>query len=166
MTAPSFIKVALVTLVTVSVAILGFASPVHAFEDYADEIKLILELPDKPSCTFCHTRNDQGFAGDTLFSDSLKDRGLSRRGGLPSVRRAISVVDEMNIDSDGDGVGDIDELRAGANPNDARDKGLPPPDDCSVATGSTGRTRHISLLSWLLLGFGWLHMRKHQARDR
>lgn len=127
--------------------VLVCTSPVHALQDYADEIQRVLELPDKPSCLFCHARNDRGLATDTLFNRALKSRGFSRRLGLPSLRSAITSLDDMNTDSDRDGVGDIDELRAGANPNDNTDAGLPPP-DCSVANTSRGR--------WISLWLPWL----------
>lgn len=114
-------------------AVLALSLPtrVHALQDFADEIKLQLDLPDKPSCLFCHRRNDRGIAADTAFGDSLKDRGFSVRRGLPSLRDALVRLANEHVDSDGDGVEDIDELTAGANPNDATDGGMPPA-SCSV----------------------------------
>ena len=103
----------------------------HATQDFADEIKRQLDLPDKPSCLFCHRRNDRGISVDTEFSGSLKDRGFSRRLGLPSLRGALVRLADEHVDSDGDGVSDIDELTAGANPSDPTDGGMPPA-SCSV----------------------------------
>lgn len=128
----------------------------RALEDYADEIQRELELRDKPSCTFCHSRNERWVAADTLFNDALKDRGFSRRMGLPSLRRALATLDELNIDSDGDGVGDVDELRAGANPNDERDAGIAPT-GCSIArVGARPRTSAV----WLCSVFAWFWLRR------
>ncbi len=133
----------------------------RALEDYADAIAATLDLPDKPSCLYCHARNVRGLAVDTPFNNALKDRGFSRRLGIPSLRSALDALEEDRVDSDSDGVIDIDELSAGANPNDPSDRGLPP-NDCSISAG-----RHIASTSWLplLLSLSWLRLRRlRQAR--
>lgn len=126
-------------------AALSVEAPAHALQDYAMEIRAELGLSEQPSCLYCHARNERGLAVDTPFGDALKARGFSRRLGLPALRTALARLDEMNIDSDGDAVGDVDELRAGANPNDVRDAGLPPADGCSVV-----QSKPLPTLGWLL----------------
>lgn len=135
----------------------SLSSRVYALQDFADEIKLQLDLPDKPSCLFCHRRNDRGISVDTEFSGSLKDRGFSRRLGLPSLRNALTRLADDRVDSDGDGVEDIDELTAGANPNDATDDGMPPA-SCS-ATNGRGNPRGAL---WML-GVVWVALLRRRA---
>lgn len=147
---------ALFGLVCASVVALG-ANNAHALQDFADEIKRALDLDDKPSCLFCHKRNDRGIAVDTPFSGSLKDRGFTRRLGVPSLTRALTRLDDENVDSDDDGVRDIDELTAGANPNDPTDGGMPPA-SCSVTDGSRGVLSGTSTLIFVSLAL-WLRRR-------
>jgi hypothetical protein len=107
-------------------------SRVYALEDYAAAIADELDLDLKPHCSFCHARKDDYRATDTPFGDALKARGFSMRFGPRSLITALRTLDERNVDTDDDGVTDVDELRAGANPNDPTDAGMPPPQGCSV----------------------------------
>lgn len=128
-------------------------SRAYALEDYADAIADRLQLADKPSCLFCHARDERGLATDTPFNDALKDRGFLRRLGTPSLLRALSELEADNVDSDQDGVTDIDELSAGANPNAPDDKGLPP-NDCSVSP-----LHHSASALWILVALSLLWLR-------
>lgn len=138
------------------------AHPVHAVEDYADEIAKQLELADKPSCHYCHAVGPDGVATDTAFADALKTRGFSRRNGIPSLRRALERLDEENVDSDGDGSTDVEELIAAANPNEAKDRGRPA-QGCSL---SPSRPGHFGASGICLLAACWLGRRSRQGRTR
>lgn len=127
-------------------------APAQALEDYADEIARELELADKPSCLFCHARDVEFMATDTLFNDALKDRGFSRRKGLPSLRAALADLDADATDSDQGGDADVDELRQYANPNDPADDGVAKP-SCSIA--SRGAGVQPWWLAWTALAITW-----------
>ena len=138
------------------------ALPARALEDYADEIAKRLELADKPSCHYCHAVGADGVATDTAFADALKTRGFSRRNGLPSLRRALTRLDEDGADSDGDGVGDVDELIAAANPNDPTDMGRPA-QGCSLSL----HQREPFAMCWLAaLIVGWMRRRRERPLQR
>lgn len=112
------------------------SSKAYAVEDFSQFIRDELQLSAQPSCTFCHTRKDDGLASDTPFGEALKKRGFARKDGVPSLRSALRNLDELNVDSDGDGVGDVEELRAEADPNDANDAGHRRAGGCAIGDGS------------------------------
>lgn len=77
-----------------------------------------------PSCTACHTSNAGG--GGTVtraFGVAMVDQGLSGGGDVAGLTAALDALETAGTDSDTGGVGDVDELRAGTNPNDGADDG-------------------------------------------
>lgn len=78
-------------------------------------------MPCVPQCTLCH-RDANGGRGTvvTPFGFTMMDQGL--RGKNPGrVPIALEDVRQGQYDSDGDGVGDVQELQAGASPNQPGD---------------------------------------------
>ncbi len=74
-----------------------------------------------PPCTACHQSNAGGFGTVTTpHGVALMDAGLMA-GNLASLRVALNTLRDDGTDSDGGGVGDVDELVAGSNPNDGSD---------------------------------------------
>jgi MYXO-CTERM domain-containing protein len=76
-----------------------------------------------PSCTVCHASNAGGFGTVTkAHGISLMDAGLVA-GSATSLQDALDALESAGTDSDGGGVADIAELRAGTDPNVADDDG-------------------------------------------
>ncbi len=74
----------------------------------------------------------------TPFGTSMRARGLVAQN-TQSLDTALDALAAEHTDSDGDGVGDIDELKAGTNPNSAGGGVVPPPTyGCFDVTGQPG----------------------------
>ena len=73
--------------------------------------------PCPPPCTVCHETLNGGSGTVTKpFAFSMIDEGLEGED-IPLVAPAIEALRVKQIDSDGDGVGDIAELASGRDPN-------------------------------------------------
>ena len=92
----------------------AFASPT-----YPQGIRSYLQLTDAPDCTLCH-RDNFGGTGTVIrpFGRTLVDHfQLTGNNNVTLLKAALAGDDAQNLDSDGDGVTDIDELRMGTDPN-------------------------------------------------
>src|SRR5262249_59260271 len=91
------------------------------------EIRAHLSLSYTPACTLCHNGRGGGFGTVTAPSGkSMRAGGLVAQN-LGSLDTALDALAAEHTDSDGDGVGDIDELKAGSDPNVAGGGSAPPP---------------------------------------
>ena len=80
--------------------------------------------PYTPPCSLCHSRGSTGpGTANTPFALSGKARGLLP-GNTPSLDTSLAAMDKDEVDSDGDGVPDIQELRDGTDPNTPGDVNL------------------------------------------
>lgn len=99
------------------VALLLGAAPAAATTSFPDVIRDTLSLDASPGCTACHTR----VAGGAGTATKPMAVSLIAAGLLPfndaSLAAALGELETNGTDSDEDGVGDIDELRAGTDPN-------------------------------------------------
>jgi hypothetical protein len=111
---------------------LGSTCLANASPQYPNELRSALELTYVPSCTLCHGSASTSSAGpvDTPFGKSMVARGLrgavtSFDGGTesdagtvePSLRAALDAMRKDGVDSDGDGMEDLDELSWHGDPN-------------------------------------------------
>jgi hypothetical protein len=85
--------------------------------NFPGAIQRDLSLSYSPECSLCHSGGvtSSGTVG-TPFGKSMKARGLvpSDEGSLQA---ALDRMTQEKVDSDHDGVSDIDELKAGTDPN-------------------------------------------------
>lgn len=107
----------------------------------------------QPSCAVCHVGPTQRGTVTTPLGKALRDRGLVAND-VPSLEAAVSSLGQT--DSDGDGVGDLEELKAGEDPNVAGVKAPPEPSyGCAAAPWS-------GLGLWAV----WVVMAAHGRRGR
>ncbi len=95
------------------------SAPAFGSPTYPPTIQSDLQLAQMPDCTLCH-RDDLGGAGTVIrpFGRTLMDRfQLTGNNNVALLKAALAGDDAQNLDSDGDGVTDIDELRMETNPN-------------------------------------------------
>ncbi len=94
-------------------------TPALASSSYPADMRSHLGLSSTPACTICHEGSPGYGTVTTPFGATAKGTyGLVAQdtGKLESVLDAMA---NDKVDSDGDGVSDIDELKSGANPNAA-----------------------------------------------
>jgi Bacterial TSP3 repeat len=95
------------------------AAPVFASAQYPGLIQTDLSLSALPpqSCSLCHV-NGIGNIGtaNTPFGKAMRMQGLVFENDA-SLKAALMALETAGTDSDGDGVSDIAELRAGTDPN-------------------------------------------------
>jgi len=96
--------------------LLGVAAPAGATSTFPARIVAELDLRAEPACSLCHEGATARGTVTTPFGTSLRERGLLAYDEQ-SLVNALMALEGEGTDSDGDGVGDIEELRQGADPN-------------------------------------------------
>jgi hypothetical protein len=114
-------------IAVMSVGLLGgalWSASAQASQQFPSALSDELGMPCAPNCTICHA-TDAGGSGTVVkpFGIAAWIAGPIIKQDVDSVRRALGKMRTANppIDSDGDGVPDIDELSAGNDPNSAGD---------------------------------------------
>jgi hypothetical protein len=138
-------------------AVMLSALPASASETYPRTLEAELELSCAPACTLCHDT----MAGGSLTANRPVGIALRRlrlvSGDPQQLIQVIAQLEANGTDSDGDGTGDVAELRAGGNPNDRDNAPLgcytPPPAEedggCALAAGA--RSGGLPLITGLLI---------------
>lgn len=94
------------------------ASPAYATPEFPAVVKAELELDFTPACNMCHVGKPGPGTVTSAFGTAMRERGL-----VPfdeeTLEAALAKVGEDAVDSDANGVTDIDQIKAGLNPNDA-----------------------------------------------
>lgn len=147
-------------------AVLGVSlfasSAAWATGNFPPVVRSQLELSAAPQCTLCHQGNPQVGTVNTPFGKSMRERGLVLYDE-ESLKSALSALRTANVDSDGDGTPDVEELQAGRDPNRAdaasTDGGTTPvvndgPPELSYGCGAAPGGLSLGLLAGLALWFG------------
>ena len=97
----------------------ALAAPALASQEFPPHIDDTLTLGYEPVCTICHATLTGGFGTVVQpFGQAMQSRGLVA-GDLTALENALAALEAEGSDVDGDGVGDIQELRNGSDPNSA-----------------------------------------------
>ncbi|HET6981308.1 MAG TPA: thrombospondin type 3 repeat-containing protein [Myxococcaceae bacterium] len=124
----------------------------HASSIYPPEVRSHLGLSYTPDCSLCHANGQTGFGTVTTpFGTSMRARGLVAQN-IGSLDTALDALAAEKTDSDGDGTPDIDELKAGTDPNVAGGGAVPPPTyGCFDVSGQPGSPLGLIPLALALL---------------
>jgi MYXO-CTERM domain-containing protein len=96
------------------------AGAASASADYPATIKSHLSLKNTPECALCHSGGMTGIGTvNTLFGTTARTKYNLTSGNATLLTSVLTKMKTDGVDSDGDKVGDIDELIAGTDPNTA-----------------------------------------------
>lgn len=168
-----------------ALVILGSTARVSASESYPGAMQEELDMPCAPPCTVCHQSNQGGIGTikPDSFGAAVVERGLGFRED-DCIPAALAAVESgatgdacagtlgpgsgASVDSDGDGAGDLQELREGTDPNGSANASL-----CALTYGCGARIApepRSHRWAWLVassLGFiGWGASRWQRRRVR
>lgn len=142
------------------------AAPALATPGFPGGIKTALSLSAEPGCEVCH----QGGIGSSStvtvpFGVTMKANGLKKNDNA-SLSAALAAITTAKTDSDADGVSDIDELKAGTDPNKAAvvvtDGGVP--EDNTIRYGCFAQSAPQFALTGFPMLAALLLLRRHRRR--
>lgn len=100
-----------------SLFVLFTASSALATSNFPGALRTKLTLTYDPQCATCHTNGVTGKGTvNTPFGTAMRARGLVA-SDTNALNAAIDKMVTDKVDSDGDGATDVDELKAGTDPN-------------------------------------------------
>jgi hypothetical protein len=143
-------------------ASLLLAVPAAASPGFPGAIAAHLDAPTPP-CTVCHQGAPGVGTATTAFAVAMKARGLVPED-LPSLATALDALAAEDHDSNGNGVNDIDELKAGNDPNASGGQAAVVP--TYGCLGSVARARPGSAGGYLALAAALLLLAGARRRRR
>lgn len=139
--------------------------------DMPGVIQKAANMPCTPACTLCHMVPEGGSGtAQQPFVGDLFDVGFNRDSSVTDIQTAIDALKEQQVDGDGDGIPDIDELQQGLNPNDPnKGASLCGPVYGCVRVAKPGRVDGVASAASaavLLLGMALLRRRRTGSAPR
>lgn len=145
----------LLSSLAISSSALFVSNSALASDVFPGAVRDTLEMPCLPSCLLCHTVNP-GMSGltDQPFTLAMTgNAGLPNPGETAWVERGLAALGAT--DSDEDGMSDLDELKAGRDPNVKGAGDICAPDvhyGCGAASVATPASGGWSGAAWFVLG--------------
>lgn len=124
------------------------ATLAHASSSYPGVVAEELSV-DTPACTLCHEGAPTIGTVTTPFGAALMDLGLTAQDDA-TLAEVLAELEAEGTDSDGDGVGDIQELLDGSDPNSSGAT-ITPVYGCVGSTRPGGPVGMAALLSLALV---------------
>ena len=142
----------------------GWSSLARAKSEFPSEIKNSYGLAYDVPCSVCHIKGNVGSATPiTPFALSLRARGLTSSN--QSLSNALSKLQADGVDSDGDGVSDVEELKAGTDPNSSANASIVNDQEPGYGCGGTAPHGRSTPGMAGLLGLVWLMLRRRRVHS-
>jgi uncharacterized protein (TIGR03382 family) len=146
----------------IALVLLGAAPAALATPNFPGAIRANLGAVASPACAVCHAGGVTGRGTVTTpFGAAMRARGLVAYDET-SLTAALAALTQDNVDSNGDGVADVDALKQGLDPNVGGSSGPVPEYGCvgSVAGGTHGAGVYAALAGVVLVAL----RRRRRAR--
>jgi hypothetical protein len=154
------------TLGLLALCSLLWSSLAQAKPEFPNEVRSVLGLSYDVPCSVCHIEgNTGGSTAITPFALSLRARGLTDT--TQSLSSALNQLETDAVDSDGDGVSDVDELKAGTDPNSSTNTSIV--NDQEPGYGCGGSAPHgrsgPAVASASALALAWFALRRRRGHS-
>lgn len=155
--------VAFVTLAPFGWSAIAQAKPEFPIDITAD---LTPTLSYQVPCSVCHIKDNTGAStAITPFALALRARGMT--GQAASLKAALVQLEADEVDSDGDGTTDVQELEAGTDPNSSANASINGDTEPAYGCGGTAPRGNANRgpVGAGVVGLGLLLLRRRRGRS-
>jgi MYXO-CTERM domain-containing protein len=152
------------TLGLLALGSFGWSSLAQAKSEFPGEIKNKYALPWDVPCSVCHINGNTGSSTPiTPFALSLRARGM--KGDNQSLSSALDKLKSDAVDSDGDGVTDVNELIAGTDPNSSANASIETDQDPGYGCGGSAPKGRSAPGMAGMLALAWFVLRRRRGHS-